>query len=371
MATVEAVYAIGFEDVTKRWPPAPAALDHVDLAVAPGELFSIVGPSGCGKTTALRILAGLERPTSGRVLQDRRDITRVEAHRRHFGFVTQQNQLMNHLTTGGNISFPLEVRRPAKVRRPMDLVRDQARHLGIAHLLDARPSTLSEGQRRIVQLARAVISSPSTLLLDEPLGFLEERARIRVRGEIVRLHRERGLTSVMATASQADAIAMSDRLAVLFDGTVEQVGDAPALLERPATVRVATFLGEPEMNIVSARVRVDGLHRWVDVLGHEVRVPSPELDPYAGGRVIVGIRPHDVIVGAPQGSSIPCLVDRIEVHGTESHLHLIAADGSPVRAVVRGRPPTFGAVLDVAFPAVRMHLFDPTTSMSFHHPPVP
>ena len=370
MGTVGGVEPIGFDDVSVAYDAGPPALDHLDLTIGGGELFGLVGPSGCGKTTALRVLAGLERPTSGRIRHGGRDITKLPARKRRFGYVTQQNQLMDHLTTAGNIAFPLELAPRRRGDRPRERAREEAARLGIEHLLDARPTTLSEGQRRLAQLARAIIGAPGGLLLDEPLGFLEQTARVRVRAAIAESHHERGLTSVMATADQGEAMHLCDRIAVLFDGVVEQVAPPQVVYARPATARVAAFFGEPEMNIVPAAVHVRGPDRFVEVLGHPVRLRTPELDVYAGRSVLVGIRPDDVEVGGPSDRSVGCLVERSEGHGSAARLRTVAPDGTTIRCSVGGRAPSFGAVLDVAFPADRLHLFDPSTGIAIHHPPV-
>lgn len=356
------------DDVSKVWPDSPPAVDHLDLTVPAGQLVGIVGPSGCGKSTVLRMLAGFEEPTSGRVLLGTRDITRLESRSRHFGLVTQQNQLLDHLTAERNILLPLELRKTATVADMDRRLAREADQLGVEHLLDQRASRLSAGQRRIVQLARAVIGAPVALLMDEPLAFLEDQVRLRLRSEIVRLHHERGLTSLLVTASQQDAMAMCDRIAVLLEGRLEQYAHPVDVYGRPATVEVARFFGEPPMNIMSGRVDVGGLDRRVCVLGRWVEVTTPEVDAYHGREVVVGVRPEDLEVGRPTLESVEVRVETTEAIGFRTAVTTSTASGERINCVTPGVAPRPGTVLDVAVPADRLHFFDPATGLAIHHP---
>jgi ABC-type sugar transport system ATPase subunit len=364
------VQDIVLDDVTKTWSGAAPALDHLDLTIRAGQLVGVVGPSGCGKTTALRIVGGFEKPTSGRVLLGARDITDLESRDRHFGLITQENQLLGRLSAGRNISFPLEVRRDTFTVGDIDRrLEREATRLGITDLLDHRPSQLSEGQRRLVQLARAVIGAPVALLMDEPLAHLEDQVRLRLRSEIVRVHHDRGLTSLLVTASQHDAMAMCDRIAVLFDGRLEQFAAPGDVYARPATVDVARFFGEPPMNIVSGRVEVAGATRRIWVLGRPLQVSTPEVDVYNGRDVLVGVRPEDLVVGAPATDGVEARVQTTESIGYQTMVSAMTPDGTPLDCVMPGWAPRIGTVLDVGLPRDRLHIFDPATQMAIFHPP--
>ena len=324
------------DDVTKAWPDSPPALDHLSLTISAGQLVGLVGPSGCGKSTALRILAGFEEPTAGRVLLGTRDITRMDSRERHFGLITQQNQLLGHLTAARNISMPLELRSQTATVDEIDRrLRREAGPLGIEHLLEQRASRLSAGQQRLVQLARAVIGAPVALLMDEPLAYLEDQVRLRLRAEIVRLHHERGLTSLLVTASQHDAMAMCDRIAVLFDGRLEQYASPADVYQRPATVEVARFFGEPPMNILTGRVDVIGGRRRISVLGRWVPVHTPEVDVYHGRDIVVGVRPEDLVAGQPMEESVEVTVEVTESVGFRTAVTASTAAGVRVRVLHR------------------------------------
>ncbi|MEY9981499.1 putative spermidine/putrescine transport system ATP-binding protein [Bradyrhizobium yuanmingense] len=228
-----------------------AAVDDVSLSVSPGEFISLLGPSGSGKTTTLMMIAGFELPDSGRVLLDEKDITRLPPHRRELGVIFQNYALFPHMTVAENVAYPLRMRRVAKaqveerVRRVLDQV-----HLGA--LASRRPHQMSGGQQQRVAIARALVFDPPVLLLDEPLGALDKKLREHLRGEIKTLHREVGKTMVYVTHDQDEALAMSDRVAVMHEGRIRQVSAPQDLYRRPADLFVAGFVGE--VNLVPVKL---------------------------------------------------------------------------------------------------------------------
>jgi multiple sugar transport system ATP-binding protein len=358
-----------YDGVTKVFDGGVPVLDDLHLHIAPGEFFGLVGPSGCGKTVALRLLAGLETPTAGRIWVGNRDVTRIETNRRNCGLVTQQNQLIGHLTAAGNIRFPMEVgdeRERAAIAT--ERVLREASDFGLEDVLDQRPHRLSGGEQRLVQLARAVIGEPATLLLDEPLASLDSDARRRMRAEIMRVHGDRGFTTVFVTADQTEAMSLCDRIAVLFDGIVHQVGDPLEIYDRPATVRVAGFFGEPAMNVVPAVVSLAGTQRTVSLFDRRFRLPDPALDAYDGRSVLVGFRPEDVTVGGPLDTSVCVRVDTIEPLGHATHFVGSTAAGTALNGVLPGPPPPIGVELDLGLRPERFHVFDALSGDAIVHP---
>jgi putative spermidine/putrescine transport system ATP-binding protein len=299
-----------------------SALDGLSLDLAPGELVALLGPSGCGKTTALRSLAGLERLDSGRVLLDGRDITHMPASRRDMGMVFQAYSLFPHLTARENVAFGLRLRRvtsPAR-RRTAD------RLLELVHLADRGdryPHELSGGQQQRVALARALAIEPQVLLLDEPLSALDAKVRAQLRDEIRRIQTEVGITTVFVTHDQDEALALADRVAVIFAGRLEQIAPPAELYERPATARVADFVG------LSNRLRGVAGQGVATVLGARVPLlPGSATE----GPVTVLVRPEAVeLIHDPAG---PDRVVAVTFLGSIARAQVGLADGTVVLAQV-------------------------------------
>ncbi|GAA1634110.1 ABC transporter ATP-binding protein [Nonomuraea maheshkhaliensis] len=299
------------------------ALDGLDLIVAPGEFVALLGPSGCGKTTALRCVAGFERPDSGAVLVDGKDVTDVPANKRDAGMVFQSYSLFPNLNARDNVAFGLRVRKvPVATRRSRA---DELLELvGLPAHADRYPHQLSGGQQQRVALARALALEPRVLLLDEPLSALDAKVRVSLREEIRRLQLDLGITTIFVTHDQEEALSIADRVAVLRDGRLEQVGAPAEVYDRPATPFVAEFVGT--MNHLAGRVSGD----QVTVLGQILPVdgPVPE-DP----SVDVLIRPEAVtVVPSPDG---PAEVVAASFRGASVRLRL-AVEGGEVLADVPG-----------------------------------
>jgi ABC-type sugar transport system ATPase subunit len=248
---------ITFDHVSKSYD-AVQPLRDVSFTIEPGEFFVLVGPSGCGKSTLLRMIAGLETVTSGTLLFDAEPMHDVEARKRDVGMVFQNYALYPHLTVAENLAFPLSIRKVAahEIRKR---VTEVAEILGLTPLLDRRPKQLSGGQRQRVAVGRAIIRKPRVFLFDEPLSNLDAQLRTHMRTELRALQRELGVTTVYVTHDQVEAMTMSDRMAVLNEGILQQVGTPSEVYEHPATPFVATFTGSPSMNLIPHEGRTLGI----------------------------------------------------------------------------------------------------------------
>jgi ABC-type sugar transport system ATPase subunit len=317
-------------------------LHGVDLVVAPGELLVVLGPSGSGKSTLLRVVAGLEPASAGRVHLAGRDVTGWRPGRRNVSMVFQSYALFPHLSVLDNITFGLEVR---DVRRAAarDAAREAARAAGCAELLDRRPGQLSGGERQRVALARALVRRPAAFLLDEPLSNLDAELRVHTRRELRALHDRVGGTTLHVTHDQTEALTLGDRVAVLVDGRLEQVGSPEELWLRPATWYVARFVGSPAMN----------------------RLPpgSPLRPAVAPGRdpedVVVGVRPDAVRLGGAEG--VVGSVTGVEVAGADAHVRVDVAGEDVVARVPLALRPAVDEKVRVALDHQALHVFDAAT----------
>jgi ABC-type sugar transport system ATPase subunit len=268
------------------------ALEGVTLEVGDGELCVVVGPSGCGKSTLLRVVAGLEMLDAGSVRIDGQDVTRAEPRERDVALVFQSYALYPHLTVGENLAFPLRVRGVSRAERERR-VREAAELLGIADLLERRPGQLSGGQRQRVAMGRAVVRRPRLFLFDEPLSNLDARLRGRMRVELIELHRRLRTTSLYVTHDQAEAMTLGQKLVVLREGRIHQVGTPREIYERPADPFVAGFIGSPPMNFLDGTVRAPSDGRFLEWAGPPI--PAPEWVPE--GPALLGLRPEDLFPG--------------------------------------------------------------------------
>ncbi|HKE84135.1 MAG TPA: ABC transporter ATP-binding protein [Vicinamibacterales bacterium] len=319
--------SISLQGVSKRFAGGVSALTDLNLEIAHGELLVLVGPSGSGKSTVLRLIAGLDEPTSGRVLIDGKDVTGVPPQQRDLAMVFQSYALYPHKTVRENLAFGLQMRR-VDTARIDERVREVARTLGIDALLDRRPAALSGGQRQRVALGRAIVRDPKAFLLDEPLSNLDPVLRIEMRAELTLLHRRLGATMVYVTHDQEEAMTLGSRIAVMRDGAIEQVAAPMDLYDRPADTFVAGFIGSPAMNIWPCtivqsdgrgHVRADGF-QWDDL-------PVGDVD---GERVLIGARPHDVDITSPDASDAIGRVEILEPLGPTMLAH-VGIDGSESR----------------------------------------
>jgi len=343
--------SVRLEGVVKRHGTT-TVLHGVDLAIAPGEFFVLLGPSGSGKTTTLRILAGLEAVSAGRVFMDEQDVTSQEPGQRDVAMVFQSYALYPHMTVAQNIGFPLKM-----VATPPDeiarAVKEAAAKVGIGHLLDRTPGQLSGGQQQRCALARAIVRKPRLFLLDEPLSNLDAKLRLETRLELHALQRTLGATTVYVTHDQEEAMTLADRIAVFMDGRIVQVGSPREVYARPQTVDVAAFIGTPPMNLVPAvwdgALAVVGEHRLA--LGETA--PAPRS-------VVIGIRPGDLRVA---DSGLPARVERIEDLGDSCIVSFVA--GERLLKLKSERLPSLreGEHVHVSFAPGTAHKFDRQTGL--------
>jgi ABC-type Fe3+/spermidine/putrescine transport system ATPase subunit len=321
---------VRLDRVTKRFGDV-AALQEVAVDVRDGEFITLLGPSGCGKTTLLRIVAGFERPTSGRVLLGGQDVTATPAHRRPVNMVFQRPTLFPHLDVAGNVAFGLRIAKLDKeeMRRRIGEALTLVRLDGYER---RRSHELSGGQMQRVALARAIVNRPQVLLLDEPLSALDLKIRLEMEVELRRLHRELGATFIYVTHDQREALALSDRVVVFNEGRIEQIGTPNEVYRRPASTFVARFVGDA--NVVPVEVEgADGDGADVVVAGHRVRVAPTDIR----GPAWLVLRPEVIVVRPSGDGGLGGVVRDLSFRGT-GHSYRVAVPGldAPVKAEVSG-----------------------------------
>jgi ABC-type sugar transport system ATPase subunit len=335
------------------------ALQDLTLDIANGEFVSLVGPSGCGKTTALRIVAGLEEPTAGRILFDGRDITRLEPRDRNIAMVFQSYALYPHMTVRQNLEYGLRKRGVPKAERARKVAEIGAM-LRIEAMLDRRPRQLSGGQRQRVALGRALIRDPEVFLLDEPLSNLDAKLRVHMRAELAALHQKVRTTMVYVTHDQLEAMTLSDRIVVMNHGVVQQVGRPEEIYSCPANRFVAEFIGTPSMNMIEGQVRTEAGRALFTGPGVSVAVPQEAARALpALGPATLGIRPEHISLVAPDApGAIAARVNVSELAGPE-RFHFVAVEGGSI--IIRTPAATVlhpGETVGLHFEPDRLHLFD-------------
>jgi len=349
------------KDVSKRFGET-RVIDSLDLAVADGEFMVLVGPSGCGKSTALRMIAGLEEVTGGVISIGERVVNDVPPRDRDVAMVFQSYALYPHMTVRENLEFGLRIRKTS--HEEMDrLVAEAAQILGLDKLLHRKPKELSGGQRQRVALGRAMVRKPAVFLFDEPLSNLDAKLRVQMRAEIKKLQARLGTTSIYVTHDQIEAMTMGDRIAVLSEGLLQQVGAPLDLYEHPTNLFVAAFIGSPPMNFFRSKLTDGGT--TLSAQGFSVPVPrglraaTKGLD---GSAVVVGMRPENVL-GADrpargESARIPVTVEIAEPLGEEVIVHARAGEDLVVFRQDPHVVPTIGQRLEVSLELDKLHLFD-------------
>jgi multiple sugar transport system ATP-binding protein len=399
--------AVTFDGVAKVYPDGTRAVDHFDLDIKDGEFMVLVGPSGCGKTTALRMLAGLEDISEGRVVIGERVVNHVPPRDRDIAMVFQSYALYPHLSVYENIAFGLRVKKVPKAEIDTR-VKDAARILDLEQLLERKPRNLSGGQRQRVAMGRAIVRHPQAFLMDEPLSNLDAKLRVQTRAEIAKLQHDLGVTTLYVTHDQVEALTMGDRVAVMKKGVLQQVDEAQILYDRPLNLFVAAFIGSPSMNLLEAKLEQSGEHFVLRLgsqsltLDDEALATHPALESFVGREIIVGIRPEDMedpalATDVPADRQMKGKVELTEALGSEIMVHFtidaahavtedvhdlqadIGTDRAPgtgvgsstAGSVIVGRfgPRSrvrAGDTIDVAVDTRSLHFFDPDTALGIY-----
>ncbi|MBU8811684.1 ABC transporter ATP-binding protein [Mycolicibacterium goodii] len=331
---------IEIDHVTKRFADYVAVAD-ADFSIAQGEFFSLLGPSGCGKTTTLRMIAGFESPTEGAIRLEGVDVSRTPPHKRNVNTVFQHYALFPHMTVWDNVAYGPRSRKKSEKKDSAEIKRSVDELLEIVKLTDfakRKPAQLSGGQQQRVALARALVNYPSALLLDEPLGALDLKLRHAMQFELKRIQREVGITFIYVTHDQEEALTMSDRIAVMNAGNVEQIGTPTEIYDKPATVFVASFIGQANLWPGRQTGRTNGEYVDVEVLGTKLKAKPGDTAIEAGGHATLMIRPERVRVSIDQPTgdvaTVPATVTDLTFQGPVVRLSLAAPDDSTIIAHV-------------------------------------
>ena len=356
---------VTFDHVTKRYGDVVAVSD-LDLEIRDGEFMVLVGPSGCGKTTSLRMIAGLEDITDGTVRIGDRIVNDVAPKDRDIAMVFQRYALYPHMSVRDNLAFGLKLRKVPKAEIDRR-VNEAAGILHLEGLLDRKPKALSGGQRQRVAVGRAIVREPSVFLMDEPLSNLDAKLRVQTRAELLRLHARLATTTVYVTHDQIEAMTMGQRIAVMSDAKLQQVGRPQDLYDAPVNQFVAGFIGSPSMNFLEVTVRRAGAGASIEAPGISIPVPSRYAVTVGNGAtLILGIRPEHMQLESDEsvGGRIDATADVVEYLGNEELVHLDVS-GTDVVALLsadhRVRP---GDTLELRVKMDRILLFDPDSGMS-------
>ena len=337
---------------------AAAVIRGVDIDIAHGEFVVFVGPSGCGKSTLLRMIAGLEDITSGDLLIDGVRCNDMQPRERDIGMVFQSYAIFPHMSVGENIGFGLTIAGVPKAEKAAKVL-DAAKILKMEHLLDRKPSQLSGGQRQRVAIGRLIVRKPKVFLFDEPLSNLDAALRMDMRMEIGKLHQDLGATMIYVTHDQVEAMTLADKIVVLKDGLVQQIGSPLELYHQPANLFVAGFIGSPKMNFLPVTVS--------EASAGQAKVGAPGLDPIVvkaagtwspGQKATLGIRPQYLSVANGSGGELHGVVSLVERLGTETIVNVAREDGSKVLvAIGEDRAIANGSAIRLSVDASRAFLF--------------
>ena len=350
--------AITYENATVQYPGAERpSVNSLDLDIADGEFLVLVGPSGCGKSTSLRALAGLEEVTGGTIRIGDKDVTHLAPKDRDIAMVFQNYALYPHMTVAENMGFALKIAGVNKDERASRVL-EAAKLLDLEPYLARKPKALSGGQRQRVAMGRAIVRQPQVFLMDEPLSNLDAKLRVQTRTQIASLQRRLGVTTVYVTHDQTEALTMGDRICVLKDGILQQVGTPRDLYERPNNVFVAGFIGSPAMNLFPTDL-VEGGAKFGETL---IPLTRDTVAGSTGKQVTIGVRPEDLEVSSTKGDGLSVVVDLVEELGADGYLYGHAdvhGRRTDIVARVDGRShPGVGETVYLHPAANHFHVFD-------------
>ncbi|MHC1723350.1 MAG: ABC transporter ATP-binding protein [Aminipila sp.] len=354
------------KNLKKTYANKVTAVHNFDLEIKDKEFIVLIGPSGCGKSTTLRMLAGLEDISEGELYIGDKLVNNVASKDRNIAMVFQNYALYPHMTVFKNIAFGLTLRKLPK-EEIKQKVQEAAKVLGIETLLTRKPKELSGGQRQRVALGRAMVRNPEVFLLDEPLSNLDAKLRNQMRTEILKLHKKLGTTFVYVTHDQTEAMTMSDRMVVMKDGYIQQIGTPQNLYNKPCNVFVAGFIGTPQMNFFKGKI-IEGEEPYIaEFQGNQIVLPQykPEkLAEYQGTEVVFGIRPEDILIQATGSNSIAMKIELVEHMGAEMYLHCTINENKFIVKTQVSEEYTIGSTIFTTFRENRLHIFDKDTEMT-------
>ena len=368
---------VSLKNIYKIYDNSVTAVSDFNLEIADKEFIVLVGPSGCGKSTTLRMVAGLEEISKGELYIDGKLVNDVEPKDRDIAMVFQSYALYPHMTVRENMEFPLKLKKVPK-EEIQQRVDQAAEILGITQYLDRKPKALSGGQRQRVAIGRAIVREPKVLLMDEPLSNLDAKLRNQMRAEIIKLRQRINTTFVYVTHDQTEAMTLGDRIVIMKDGFVQQIGTPQEVFEKPINIFVAGFIGTPQMNFFNARLEKKGGDYSVEYAGASFPLDGEMSAKLAGkgqqsADVILGVRPEHIAVQKdPSASAIEASIEVSELMGSELYLHATGEGGQEVvirtptvelPAEYRGGVP-YGTKLRFTFSPSLIHLFDPESEKS-------
>ena len=353
------------ENVTKVFSGGVVAVSDFSLEIQDGSFLVIVGPSGCGKTTTLRLMAGLEQPTSGNIYIRNKLANNISAKDRDVAMVFQNYVLYPHMTAFQNMAFPLKMRKMPK-KEIKESVKETARLLGIGDLLRRKPHALSGGQRQRVALGKAIVRKPCAFLFDEPLSNLDAKMRLTMRAELKTLHHKLKTTTIYVTHDQVEAMTLGEQICVMYKGRLQQIGKPMEIYEKPANRFVAGFFGTPPMNFLSGRVEIDS--RKISFLMKDSKIDLPlslraSLNDYNSREMVLGVRPENICqssVNNQSNNSISATVEIVEPVGNRTDIYLRNTSGE--RLILSTTPFTDlkeNRAVKVHIDVDKIHLFEP------------